>query len=75
MKGRHNRETYPSNEIQLGAYSNKKGSPVHLVLYKTLYATKNSQRMEEGNVPTHVDCHFKAGTPVFKKAQFFEYEW
>ena len=40
MKGRHSRETYPSNEIQLGAYSNKKGSPVHLVLYKTLYATK-----------------------------------
>ena len=41
----------------------------------TLYATKNRQRMDEGNVPTHVDCHFKAGTPVFKKAQFFEYEW
>ena len=31
--------------------------------------------MDEENVPTHVDCHFKAGTPVFKKAQFFEYEW
>ena len=44
VKGRHNRETYPSNKIQLGAYSNKKGSLVHLFFFIRLFMQQKIAR-------------------------------